>query len=78
MLRLVERLFPLLPDMPTVYPEWRQLVVNFEVIGVQAHDARLVAAMIAHDVTHLLTFNTSDFSRYISTGIVAVDPASVI
>ena len=77
LLRLVERLFPLLPDSPTVYTEWRHLVVSFGVSGIQAHDARIVAAMIIHGVIHILTFNTTDFVRYGTRGIVAVDPTTV-
>ena len=45
LLSLVERLFPLLPDSPAVYTEWRRLVISFQVLGVQVHDARLVATM---------------------------------
>lgn len=45
LLRLIERLFPILSDLPTVYPEWRRLVITFSVSGVQVHDARLVAVM---------------------------------
>lgn len=77
LLRTAERLFPLLPDSPTIYPEWRRLVVDFAVSGVQVHDARLAAAMLVHNLTHVLTFNTSDFIRYAPEGIVAVDPNSV-
>jgi len=77
LLRLVERLFPLLPDSSMVYTEWRGLVVSFGVSGVQVHDARIVAAMIVHGVTHILTFNTTDFVRYGTRGIVAVDPTTV-
>jgi len=29
LLRLVEQLFPLLPDSPAVYTEWHRLVVSF-------------------------------------------------
>lgn len=46
-LRLIERIFPLLSDIPTVYPEWRRLVVKFGVSGVQVYDARLAATAIA-------------------------------
>ncbi|HEY5141043.1 MAG TPA: type II toxin-antitoxin system VapC family toxin, partial [Methylococcales bacterium] len=63
LLRLIERLFSLLPDMPTMYTEWRRLVLTFNVSGVQVHDARLVAAMKEHGVTHILTLNTTDFVR---------------
>jgi predicted nucleic acid-binding protein len=41
------------------------------------HDARLVAVMRTHGVTHILTFNVSDFVRYQSMGIVPVHPSSV-
>ncbi len=73
-LRLVERIFPLLPDNARVHQEWRKLVLSFGVSGVQVHDARIVAAMLVHQVAHILTFNTLDFARYSSIGIFAVDP----
>ncbi len=73
-LRLIERIFPLLSDIPTVYPEWRTLVVKFGVSGVQVHDARLAATMKANNITHILTLNTGDFIRYSSEGIVVVNP----
>lgn len=76
-LHLIERLFPLLPDTSAIYPEWRRLVVQFGVSGVQVHDARLAAAMRVHAVSHLLTFNGVDFTRYLGEGIVAVDPSGV-
>jgi predicted nucleic acid-binding protein len=77
LLRLVERLFPLLPDSPAVYTEWRRLVVSFGISGIQVHDARIAAAMIVHGVTHILTFNTTDFARYETRGIVAVNPTTM-
>ena len=77
LLQELELLFPMLPDSPAVYSVWRRLVVDYDVSGVQVHDARLVAAMIVHDVTHILTFNTADFNRYAPEGIIAVDPATV-
>ena len=77
LLRFIERLFHRWPDTPALYPEWRRLVVTFGVSGVQVHDARLVAAMKTNGVTHILTFNASDFIRYAGEGIVAVDPATV-
>ena len=77
MLATVEQLFPLLPESPAVYAQWRRLVVEFGVSGVKAHDARLVAAMKVNNVTHILSFNADDFIRYERAGIVAVDPASL-
>ena len=78
LLQRLERLFPLLPDSPDVYPVWRRLVVDHRVSGVQVHDARLVAAMVSHGVRHILTFNTADFNRYAPEGIIAVDPSEEI
>ena len=77
LLSRLEEFFSLLPDSPEVYPVWRRLVVNYDVSGVQVHDARLAASMIVHKVKHILTFSVTDFERYKSEGIVAVDPATV-
>lgn len=41
LLQFVEQLFPLLPDSPAIYPQWRQIVTSFNVSGVQVHDAGL-------------------------------------
>ena len=77
MLRIAERICPLLPDSPAAYPAWRRLVVAYSVSGVQVHDTRIVAAMLVHGITHILTFNTSDFARFAPEGIAPVDPATV-
>ena len=74
LLLLIERIFPVLPDSSHIYPEWKRLVRDFQVLGVQVHDARLVAAMKIHSITHILTFNVSDFTRYQTEGIEAVSP----
>lgn len=75
--KYIETTFFLLPDDPRVIVEWRRLVVQYGVSGRQVHDARLAAYMLVHGVTHILTFNTTDFARYAAEGIVAVHPASV-
>ena len=72
----IQLLFPLLPDSPAVFPEWERLVTTHSVIGKPAHDARLVAAMSVHRLTHLLTFNVRDFTRF--TGITVMNPLSLI
>jgi predicted nucleic acid-binding protein len=71
----LEVLFTLLPDEPAIYPRWRSLVASYGVIGVNVHDAKLVAAMLVHGVSHILTFNIRDFRRY--TEIIAVNPSDV-
>lgn len=78
LLQLIERLFPVLPDRSEIYQEWRRLVVVFGVLGVQVHDARLVASMKVNAISHILTFNVKDFKRYISEGIVAVAPGTIV
>lgn len=62
--------FPLLLDTEAIYQEWERLVVAHAVIGVNVHDARLVAAMVVHELTHILTFNISDFARYSKISVV--------
>ncbi len=74
-LQKLELLFPLLPDSPDVYTEWRRLAVKYSVSGKKVHDARLVAAMISHGITHILT-SDKNFTRYAPEGIVRVDPAA--
>jgi hypothetical protein len=39
-------------------------VVQHQVLGKTAHDARIVAAMQRHQLSHILTFNVEDFRRY--------------
>jgi len=71
----VEDFLTLLPDDANVYATWRSLVTTHRVVGVQVHDAKLAAAMLAHDVPCILTLNTADFARY--GGIEAMHPAKV-
>lgn len=76
-LDMIEKIFRLLPDSTSVYTEWRQLVTTFGVSGVQVHDARLVATMRVHHISHILTLNTKDFTRYHTAGITAIDPSKL-
>ena len=73
--RLIERHLAVLPDGPRVHMEWRRLLVAHAVIGVQVHDARIVAAMNTHGIRDIVTFNLGDFRRY--PGITAHDPQSI-
>ncbi len=63
----VERLlasFLLLPETSEVFRIWLELVTTQQVSGKQVHDARLAAAVKAHDVDNLLTLNGDDFKRF--------------
>lgn len=75
----IEATFPMLPDVPDIYPAWKDLVESLGIIGKQVHDARLVAVCHVHRVTHVLTFNTAHFLRFsgIGSGLVVVDPGNV-
>lgn len=71
--RLIEKHFRLLSDNLATFVRWRQIVSDYEVNGVQVHDCRIVASMIVHNITHLVTFNTKDFRRF--DQITVVDPS---
>jgi predicted nucleic acid-binding protein len=68
--------FNVYDDTPAVRTTWEQLVAKYGVIGKNAHDARLVAAMVVHGVKTLLTFNVADFQRF--QEINATSPADVV
>jgi predicted nucleic acid-binding protein len=72
---LIERHFRLLQDSLATFHEWRRCVVAHSVIGVEVHDAKLVASMSVYGISHLLTFNVADFRRY--PAITALSPADV-
>jgi len=71
----LEALFPMAAETPAIYPLWRSLVDAHDVIGRQVFDARLVAVMQAHGLTHLLTLNPTHFRRF--PGLTIVDPHNV-
>jgi hypothetical protein len=74
--RIPHHTFSLLDDPPGLFAGWLALVTAHGCHGKVAHDARYVAALGLHGLTHLLTFNIGDFTRF--TGITALDPAGVV
>jgi predicted nucleic acid-binding protein len=72
---VIEAGMSLLPEREAVYREWRRIVVQNNVSGVQVHDARLAAIMSVHGVSHILTLNVADFSRF--RGLTVVHPDNV-
>lgn len=64
--------FVLFAETSEIFPYWKEVVTQTPVMGKRGHDARFVAAMKAHDVSHLLTFNTDDFKEFVD--IVVLDP----
>ncbi len=70
-----ESVFPLKHDTQAVYKEWRRLVTQHAVLGKNSHDARFAAAVSAHGITYLVTFNKDHFKRF--TTINALLPSDV-
>ena len=60
----LKRLFIFLPDTKAIFPIWERLVETYEVKGAKVHDTRLVAFMLVHRLSHILTFNVKDFRRF--------------
>lgn len=71
----IETIFPLLEETPLVYNHWRSLMERYDVRGRQVYDARLVAIMLAHGVTHLLTTNANHFRRFLE--ITVIEPKDI-
>ena len=71
----LEAFFEVLSENAASYAIWRDLVIENRVKGVQVHDARLVAVMKTYGIRQIVTFNTSDFSRY--AGIEAIHPDNI-
>ncbi|MGA3205348.1 MAG: PIN domain nuclease, partial [Bryobacteraceae bacterium] len=75
LLEITENGFLRLEDTDLVYRRWRELVIGYSISGRQVHDAHLVASMLVHDVTHILTFNGRDFVQYAE--IEVIDPLTM-
>lgn len=71
----LKNFFTLQPDTPVVFAEWEKLVAQYQVMGKQVHDARLVAVIKTYQIPFLLTFNIADFKRF--TEIITIVPSSV-
>jgi len=69
--QLLDR-FPFLEESPQIFQNWLNLVTTNRVMGKRTHDARIIAVMLANGVTHLLTFNPSDFTGV--SGIIVTHP----
>jgi predicted nucleic acid-binding protein len=72
--RAIEAGMVLLADSALVYQEWRRIVAKYNVLGIRVHDARLAAEMYVHGVSHILTLNVGDFSRF--EGLTVLHPES--
>lgn len=76
--RFIESSCRLVTENESSYIRWRELVARYSVNGVAVHDARLIAVMLVHSATQLLTLNERDFRRYEPEGIIVVTPRSLL
>ncbi len=56
--------YSLVPDPAELVLRWLDLCEQHRVCGRQAHDARLAAWMLSHNLRQLLTLNSTDFVRF--------------
>ncbi|MBD2133700.1 MULTISPECIES: type II toxin-antitoxin system VapC family toxin [unclassified Sphaerospermopsis] len=53
--------FDLLAETPDVFSIWLNLVTTYNISGKRTHDIHILAVMIAHNISHVLTLNPKDF-----------------
>jgi predicted nucleic acid-binding protein len=58
------RRFTVFEDGPSVWENLVELGLRYSFAGRQVHDANVVATMMAHGESRLLTFNLGDFERF--------------
>jgi len=66
--------FILLDENEETVSHLRNLVRRYQVRGKSVHDANIVASMLTHDITRLVTYNTRDFRRYQEITIELIPP----
>jgi len=73
------RLLTLLPE-DGFYPHWRNLCQRAKVSGKQVHDTRLVAVCVTNSVATILTWNPSDFVRFVpfAPDLIVLTPDQVL
>jgi predicted nucleic acid-binding protein len=56
--------YSFIDDPADLFHNWRALVELYDVLGLPAHDTRVVAFMQSHQIKNLFTLNPADFNRY--------------
>lgn len=72
---IIQKYFQLLPDNPATFYEWRKLVSDYKISGLQVHDTKIAASMNVHNISTLVTFNEKDFKLFI--GINVINPKDI-
>ena len=57
---------------------FRRLLKQYNVVGKQVHDARLLASMLTWQIDSILTLNERNFRRYEPEGISVLTPPSIL
>jgi len=76
--REIEPICAVIIERDTISAEFTRLLTQYNVIGKQVHDARLVAMMLIWQVDHILTLNERNFQRFTPEGITVVSPTGLI
>jgi predicted nucleic acid-binding protein len=53
--------FDWLEETPEIFPQWLHLVIIHKILGKRAHDLRIQATMLTHNISYILTLNPTDF-----------------
>jgi predicted nucleic acid-binding protein len=64
--RRIRSSFAVLDEFTATIDRLMELLIAVPTYGKQVHDANIVATMLTHGVTTLLTHNTADFVRFAS------------
>lgn len=75
-LTFIDQIGVVLPEHADAYEHWKNLVLEYQVHGKTTHDTRIVAQMVAHGVSNILTLNPKDFVRY--DGLSVTTPEDVL
>jgi predicted nucleic acid-binding protein len=67
--------FEILPETPDVFPTWLNLVKTYNISGKRTHDMRILAVMLTHKISNILTFNPKDFIAI--PGINVIHPRDI-
>lgn len=74
----IEAAVEVIIETPSTPAIWRNLVEKHKVSGAKVHDARIVALMLSHSISELITLNKSDFVRYSPDGVNVRTPEDVL
>ncbi|MHC5822722.1 MAG: type II toxin-antitoxin system VapC family toxin [Nostoc sp.] len=67
--------FDLLEEIPEIFPQWLSLVTSHKISGKRAHDLRIQAVILTHNISHILTLNPQDFVAI--EGLIIIHPNSL-